>query len=119
MEQTTSRPAITSPLLSMWALFTGVLLLQLGNGLQGTLLGVRSTLEGFDTFVIGIILAAYYAGFLAGSRFTMRALGKVGHVRVFAALASMASSAALLYACLLYTSPSPRDRTRSRMPSSA
>ena len=24
-----------------------------------------------------------------------------------------------LIACLLYTSPSPRDRTRSRMPSSA
>ena len=24
-----------------------------------------------------------------------------------------------LYCCLLYTSPSPRDRTRSRMPSSA
>ena len=25
----------------------------------------------------------------------------------------------LIYLCLLYTSPSPRDRTRSRMPSSA
>ena len=25
----------------------------------------------------------------------------------------------LMYLCLLYTSPSPRDRTRSRMPSSA
>ena len=25
----------------------------------------------------------------------------------------------LPYSCLLYTSPSPRDRTRSRMPSSA
>ena len=25
----------------------------------------------------------------------------------------------ILYTCLLYTSPSPRDRTRSRMPSSA
>ena len=25
----------------------------------------------------------------------------------------------MLYHCLLYTSPSPRDRTRSRMPSSA
>ena len=25
----------------------------------------------------------------------------------------------LFYGCLLYTSPSPRDRTRSRMPSSA
>ena len=26
---------------------------------------------------------------------------------------------AVFHACLLYTSPSPRDRTRSRMPSSA
>ena len=26
---------------------------------------------------------------------------------------------AMTYSCLLYTSPSPRDRTRSRMPSSA
>ena len=30
-----------------------------------------------------------------------------------------ASTAADVAACLLYTSPSPRDRTRSRMPSSA
>ena len=29
------------------------------------------------------------------------------------------TGAAQHYACLLYTSPSPRDRTRSRMPSSA
>ena len=28
-------------------------------------------------------------------------------------------TAGAVYACLLYTSPSPRDRTRSRMPSSA
>ena len=28
-------------------------------------------------------------------------------------------SAGTIYNCLLYTSPSPRDRTRSRMPSSA
>mgnify|MGYP003378208978 CR=1 FL=1 len=31
----------------------------------------------------------------------------------------MVSMGALSAACLLYTSPSPRDRTRSRMPSSA
>ena len=31
----------------------------------------------------------------------------------------MHSDAEVLYNCLLYTSPSPRDRTRSRMPSSA
>ena len=36
-----------------------------------------------------------------------------------AALHSDPHRFALLYCCLLYTSPSPRDRTRSRMPSSA
>ena len=29
------------------------------------------------------------------------------------------SAASSFFTCLLYTSPSPRDRTRSRMPSSA
>ena len=33
--------------------------------------------------------------------------------------AKVNASAAIDYSCLLYTSPSPRDRTRSRMPSSA
>ena len=37
-------------------------------------------------------------------------------VRVRTVLAAMAVG---LYACLLYTSPSPRDTERSRMPSSA
>ncbi len=91
-----SQPAITSPLLSMWSLFIGVLAMMIGNGLQGTVMGVRSTTESFNVTMIGFIQAAYYVGFLAGSRFTIRALGKVGHVRVFAALASMASTAFVL-----------------------
>lgn len=93
-----TRTSFASPIVAMWALFLGVALMMLGNGLQGTLLGVRASLEEFDTAVIGIIQAAYFAGFLLGSRFTMRALGRVGHIRVFAALASMASTAALLHA---------------------
>ena len=35
------------------------------------------------------------------------------------AISLAAKNYALLISCLLYTSPSPRDRTRSRMPSSA
>ena len=34
-------------------------------------------------------------------------------------LTGRAGGHAMAYSCLLYTSPSPRDRTRSRMPSSA
>ena len=48
-------------------------------------------------------------------------LGVVIRLRQFAAGRSLwLDEAALgLNICLLYTSPSPRDRTRSRMPSSA
>ena len=37
----------------------------------------------------------------------------------FPLYAGFSSGLGLLQTCLLYTSPSPRDRTRSRMPSSA
>ncbi len=98
-----SQPAIKSPIASMWALFTGVLAMMLGNGLQGTALGVRATTEAFAVTVIGLIQAGYYAGFLVGSKFTVKALRKVGHIRVFAALASLASTSFLLPA--LFVNP--------------
>ncbi len=102
-ESELSRPAIRGPLASMWALFLGVLAMMLGNGLQGTALGVRATTEAFAVTVIGLIQAAYYVGFLIGSRFTVRALRKVGHIRVFAALASLASTSFVLPA--LFVNP--------------
>ena len=45
----------------------------------------------------------------------------IGHVSADLAdsLALKEVDAVILCTCLLYTSPSPRDRTRSRMPSSA
>ena len=42
-----------------------------------------------------------------------------GDVMVMDAYARVASKVAKSGACLLYTSPSPRDRQKSRMPSSA
>jgi len=93
--------SIRSTLGATWALLGGVLLLMIGNGLQSTLLGVRSTLEGFDTLAIGIIMASYYAGFLIGCRATFMALANVGHIRVFAAFASLASAAVLFHSLWL------------------
>jgi len=43
-----------------WALFFGFALISLGHGLQGTLIGVRSVLEGFSFFASGLIIAGYY-----------------------------------------------------------
>ena len=82
---------------SAWALLLGIALIMLGNGLQGTLLGVRATLEGFGIGITGLVMTGYFVGFLAGSVIVPRLLANVGHIRVFAALASFASGAALLH----------------------
>jgi MFS family permease len=90
--------SLVSTLVSSSPLFAGLALLMLGNGLQGSLLGVRASQEHFGDILIGVIMAAFFIGFLAGSWWTPRALRKVGYVRVFAALASVASIAILIQA---------------------
>jgi len=82
---------------SAWALLLGLVFLMLGNGLQGTLLGVRATLDGFSTQTTGIVMTGYYVGFLLGSTIGPKLVKNVGHIRVFAALASIFSSAMLLH----------------------
>ncbi|MBL4807668.1 MAG: MFS transporter [Rhodobacteraceae bacterium] len=81
-----------------WALLLGMFLLMLGNGLQGTLLGIRGAIEGFSPTTMSWVMSAYFLGFLGGSRMTPKMIARVGHVRVFAALASMISAAFIIYA---------------------
>jgi MFS family permease len=85
---------------STWALLLGLFLLMIGNGVQGTLLGIRGGIEGFTTQQMSIVMSAYFVGFLFGSRLAPLMIRNVGHVRVFAALGSMISAALILYAAL-------------------
>jgi len=80
-----------------WALLLGMMLLQVGNGMQGTLLGVRGALEGFSTYEMSVVMSSYFVGFLFGSRMAPEMIRRVGHVRVFAALGSMISAVLILY----------------------
>ena len=81
-----------------WALLLGMMLLMLGNGMQGTLLGIRGSAEGFSTFSMSIVMSSYFVGFLGGSLLAPGMIRRVGHVRVFAALASFISAVLVLYA---------------------
>lgn len=87
-------------LVGSWALFLGMFMLMVGNGLQGTLLGVRGGLEEFSTFEMSIVMSAYFVGFLGGSRLAPEMIRRVGHVRVFAALGSTISAVLILYPVL-------------------
>lgn len=84
-------------------LWLGVVLLLLGSGLLGTLLGVRAGIEGFTTVTVGIIMSAYFVGYLAGSRIGPRFIHRVGHIRTYAAFAAIAAAAAGLHA--IFVSP--------------
>jgi MFS family permease len=82
---------------SAWALLLGMGLLMIANGMQGTILGIRGDIEGFSTVELSIVMSAYFAGFLGGSRMAPHMIARVGHVRVFAALASMISAVLIFY----------------------
>ena len=82
---------------SSWSLLLGMMLLMVGYGLQGTLLGIRGAIEGFSPFQMSIVMAAYFLGFLGGSRLAPELIRRVGHIRVFAALGSFISAILILY----------------------
>jgi MFS family permease len=82
--------------LATWGLFAGLTFLLVSAGNFSTLIGIRAELEQLPTLVSGGITTAYYAGFLLGSWYALRALKQVGHIRVYAALASLLSASTLV-----------------------
>ena len=98
-EGTTTR---TSPAIAgVWALFVAFALLQVGNGLQRILLPIRGEAEGISAGAMGMVMAFHFGGYLIGAKVITRALAAVGHIRVFAALASTASAAVLINAVIV------------------
>lgn len=89
-------------LLLVWSLLFGVALIAVCSGMQGTLLGLRASLENFGVDTIGLIMSAYYAGFLLGARIVPKWVKQVGHIRVFAALATIASAVILVHSTFVY-----------------
>jgi MFS family permease len=90
-----------SAVTATWPLLLGMGVLMLGAGLQSTLLGLRATLEGFPTLVTGVIMSCYYVGYVLGTMIAPPLLRQVGHIRVFAALAAVASMAILVQGCFV------------------
>lgn len=93
--------SLDQALKGLWALLLGFGILMLGDGLQGTLLPLRAVREGFPTAVTGVVMSSFYAGFLIGSLLAPGVVRNVGHIRVFAALAALASAAILVHAVFI------------------
>jgi len=94
-----------STLVSLTALFCSIAALNLGSGLQGTLLSLRAGMEGFPIEETGLIMSSYYVGFILSSIYAPRLIQNIGHIRSFAAFASIASAIGVCHAVFL--SPAP------------
>lgn len=81
-------------------LLVSVSLLLLGNGLLNTVLVLRARLEGFDEMAIGLIMSAYFLGFLLGTLAAPRMIRHIGHIRAFAFCAAVLSCITLSYLLL-------------------
>tara|TARA_B100000963_G_scaffold321056_1_gene304037 strand:+ start:263 stop:1585 length:1323 start_codon:yes stop_codon:yes gene_type:complete len=81
-----------------WALFTGFGMIIISHGFQGNLLGIRAVLEDFNYIATGTMMSGYFIGYFVGANMVPNLVSKVGHIRVFAAFASIASLSALVHA---------------------
>ncbi|MBF0471974.1 MAG: MFS transporter [Gammaproteobacteria bacterium] len=82
---------------SIFSLLFSVTLLLNGMGLLGTLVGLRAAIEGFSVTLVGMVMSAYFFGFIVGSWFCPAVIYSVGHIRAFAAFATVASAVAIAY----------------------
>ena len=87
-----------------WALFTGFAILATAHGFQGNLLGVRAVIEEFNYFATGALMSSFFVGYFIGANIVPKLVTRVGHIRVFAAFASMASLSALIHAVFVFPS---------------
>jgi MFS family permease len=81
-----NRPAVTQ---------IGVVILatsgvQLAVGFFGTFISLRVPLENFTATVSALVLSGYFAGYTIGAVCCTRIIERVGHIRAYAALASLA-----------------------------
>ncbi len=84
------------------ALLISFSLLLIGTGLQNTLLGVRAELEGFPASLTGFAMSAFFFGHIVGAFVIPKLVANVGHIRMFSAMASLASVSAIMYAVFLH-----------------
>ena len=69
----------------------------MGNGLLFIIIPMSMRLNGQDTDAIGLVMSLYFVGMLLGSLYGRHLISRVGHIRIFAACAAVATMSALLH----------------------
>ncbi|MDH4039954.1 MAG: MFS transporter [Gammaproteobacteria bacterium] len=82
-------------LATVTSLLVSTALLLIGQGMQLTLLPLRASANGLSDFMIGISASCYFLGFIVGCIGVPATIARVGHIRSFAVLTAVMTSAIL------------------------
>ncbi len=88
-------------ILPISALLLGSFFLLFAGGINGLILPVRGTYEGFSAFSLGLLGTGWAVGYVSGCLFTARLVARVGHIRAFSVMSSFAGIAVLAELLLL------------------
>ena len=93
----TDKTTLSASLFQVWPLLLGLGVIGISVGVQGTLIGIRANIEGFETWLTGLIISGYFGGFIFGALHATAIIQRVGHVRTFGACTALASTAVLFH----------------------
>src|SRR5690606_3671197 len=91
-------PHVLSAIAPVRTLLLAIFMLMAGSGFMATLIGVRLERAGSSALVVGAVGTAYFVGLVIGSVKAGAVVGRVGHIRAFAAFVSLFSASTLSYA---------------------
>lgn len=83
-------------LVAVASLLLGSAFLVIAGSMHGLLLAIRGTVEGFTITELGLLGTGWATGFVAGCVLIPKVVHRVGHVRAYGALASVAAVTILL-----------------------
>lgn len=83
------------------AIMVSVVLLGASSALHSTVVALRAGILGFSDTTLGLIISAYFIGFIGGSFLVLGFVRSVGYVRSFAALAALAAATVLAHTVVL------------------
>lgn len=89
-------------IVSLFSLLLGIAVLLIGMGALGTLLGIRAGIEQFSAPITGLVMGAYFLGFIVGSYVCPPLIHRVGHIRAFAVMAAITTAVALAHGLLVH-----------------
>jgi MFS family permease len=93
---------VVRSILPISALLLGSFFLLFAGGIHGLILPVRGTAEGFSAFDLGLLGTGWAIGYVSGCLLTARLVARVGHIRAFSVMASLASITILFQLLLVF-----------------